>query len=80
LIEKLIKELEHERYIKKKMNEESRRLQNNVVELEKEIIAKNNKIYELEINSIKFGKGYNNVSESQARSIGKRLETKGHVR
>ena len=47
LIEKLVKELEHERYMKKKLMEEIKQLRRDVLEQEKEIIEKNNKIYEL---------------------------------
>lgn len=45
LIEKLVKELEHERYLKKKLTDEIKQLQKDMLNQEKELIAKNNKIY-----------------------------------
>jgi predicted nucleic acid-binding Zn-ribbon protein len=56
LIEKLVKELEHERHLKKKLTEEIKQLQRDILDQEKEIINKNNKIYSLEINAIKSSK------------------------
>jgi|JI6StandDraft_1071083.scaffolds.fasta_scaffold912398_1 hypothetical protein len=53
LIEKLVKELEHERYLKKKLTEEIKQLQKDMLNQEKELIAKNNKIYSLEITALK---------------------------
>ena len=47
LIEKLVKELEHERYLKKKLVEEIKGLQQDNMQQEKDIISKNNKIYAL---------------------------------
>jgi hypothetical protein len=68
LIQKLIKELEHERSIKKKLSEEIRRLQRDIAALEKEIIAKNSKIYSLEISALKSAKGAPTKPTSPTRS------------
>ena len=56
LIDKLIKELEHERSYKKKLGEEIKHLQQQIVKLEKDLVAKNNTIYELELSAIKRNK------------------------
>lgn len=68
LIQKLIKELEHERSIKKKLSEEIRRLQKDIGSLEKEIMAKNSKIYSLEISALKSAKGTPAKPTSPTRS------------
>ena len=56
LIDKLVKELEHERFTKKKMVEEIKQLRKDVLDQEKIIIEKNEKIYQLEISAIKGSK------------------------
>jgi chromosome segregation ATPase len=53
LIEKLMSELELERNQKRRLNEEIKRMQRETMLLEKEITAKNTKIYELEMTHLK---------------------------
>lgn len=53
LIQKLVSELTAERTQKKKLNEEIRRMQREMLQLEKEITNKNNKLCEIEINYLK---------------------------
>jgi chromosome segregation ATPase len=53
LIEKLVAELEFERGQKRRLSEEIKRMQANIMELEREIATKTNKIYSLEMSYLK---------------------------
>lgn len=71
LIEKLIRELEHERAHKKKLGDEIKHLQREVVQLERDLVAKNNTIYELELNAIKRNKPPNPSNHVTPNSPGR---------
>ncbi len=65
LIEKLVRELKAERTSKGKITEEMKRLQKEIMKQEKEMLNKNNKIYQLELDILK-SKG-NELGKSPAR-------------
>lgn len=64
-----MKELEHERHLKKKLMEEIKQLRKDVMDQEKEIMDKNNKIYQLEITAIKSHKAEGNRMSKVNRRV-----------
>ncbi len=74
MIKKLLKELSNERKVNSRMNLEIKRLNNEVIELEKKIKTKNDNIYQLEMKIIYIEKSYgrslqNNNNTSQLNNI-----------
>lgn len=66
LIEKLMGELEHERGQKRRLKEELRVMQDEMIGLEKELTAKNNKIYALSMQSLRSARGAGNSRLEEA--------------
>lgn len=66
--------MEHERGQKKKLSEQIKLLQNDILSLEREITKKNNKIYSLEINALKNGKN-NQINATLKNSVTTRIPT-----
>jgi hypothetical protein len=63
IINKLVKELEQEKCVKRKMNDEIRRLSQSLMESEKQIMEKNKKLYKFEMKLLRNSKVVENTSK-----------------
>jgi hypothetical protein len=70
LIQKLVDELEYERGMKRKITEEMKRVQKDLISTERDVMNRNKRIYELEMSLLRGEKGYlfNQANQQQHAS------------